>query len=191
MVMISGTSMLPTYQSGGIVFAVAQDTYSLGDVIVYHPESLPCDACNIVHRIVEGNGVDGYHTLGDNNEAEDVWHPIDEEVIGKVQFYLEIGKISLFVANKNLWVTMIFIAFALIAGIYAYENAKKIWLEDEDEDGEGQEHHKYNAYASLLSAIEEDMKTNPNRSLQDDEDSLSEVIKIYKDINEKKLDVKQ
>lgn len=147
MVMVSGTSMFPTYQNGGIVFAVGHDTYTQGDVIVYHPDDLPCDSCNIVHRIVGGNGVDGYETLGDNNENQDVWQPTDSEIVGKVEFYLEIGGVALIISNKMLWVTLFFSMFAFLAAVYAYENAKKIWFDDEEE-------HEYDPDVALAAAIE-------------------------------------
>ncbi|MGH3065319.1 MAG: signal peptidase I [Gaiellaceae bacterium] len=86
-VIVSGTSMLPTLESGDLVIAFDRESYAVGDVVVYRvPSADPGAGTQIVHRIVgrSQNG-SGYLVQGDNREGPDYWRPASEEVVGKMQ----------------------------------------------------------------------------------------------------------
>ena len=85
-VIVSGSSMLPALESGDLVVAFDQETYSVGDVIVYRvPSADPGGGTQIVHRVIGHARGDGYVVRGDNREGPDYWRPSDEEVVGKLR----------------------------------------------------------------------------------------------------------
>lgn len=70
-VIVSGTSMLPTLGSGDLAVAFREDSYEVGDIVVYRvPGADPGAGTQIVHRIVghPPNGI-GYLVQGDNREG--------------------------------------------------------------------------------------------------------------------------
>lgn len=81
---VSGDSMLPTYQTGDAVLTWRSGDYDPGTPIVY---AVPGDEVGagvyVVHRIVEP-APEGYVTQGDNNRDADPWRPTDEVVQGRV-----------------------------------------------------------------------------------------------------------
>ena len=82
-VVVAGRSMEPTWHAGDVV-VVRQGTYEVGDPIVYSiPEGDPGAGRRVIHRIVGGDGVDGWTTQGDNRDEADPWHPTDEDVVGR------------------------------------------------------------------------------------------------------------
>ena len=84
-VIVSGSSMLPSLESGDLVVAFDQETYAVGDVIVYR---VPGAGTQIVHRVIGRARGDGYIVRGDNREGQDYWRPYDEEVVGKMSIRL-------------------------------------------------------------------------------------------------------
>jgi signal peptidase len=91
-VRVSGESMEPTLSSRDLVVARHYDRYDVGDVIVYR---VPGDGLAagemVVHRIVGGDGVNGYLTRGDNRTSNDPWLPTAEDVLGEVVAETEHG----------------------------------------------------------------------------------------------------
>lgn len=89
-VIVSGTSMLPTMESGDLGVAFRQESYAVGDLVVYRvPGADPGGGTQIVHRVVgrPGRGK-GYIVKGDNREGVDYWRPIDDEILGKVRLHV-------------------------------------------------------------------------------------------------------
>ncbi|GMA35116.1 S24/S26 family peptidase [Demequina litorisediminis] len=81
-VLVSGESMLPTYDPKDMV--IARDVEpQVGDVIVYAPASL--EGAQIVHRIIGGDAESGWVLQGDNNDFIDPFEPTGDEVKGVVQ----------------------------------------------------------------------------------------------------------
>src|SRR6188768_2500081 len=80
-VVVSGSSMEPTYYTGDLVIARESEA-SVGDVIVYAPEGY--GGAQIVHRIVGGTAADGWVMQGDNNDFKDPFTPKGDEVKGVV-----------------------------------------------------------------------------------------------------------
>jgi signal peptidase len=75
---VSGHSMDGTYKTGDLILTRAQDTYEVGDIVVFE-----ASGGQVIHRIIAGNGTKGYTLQGDNNPDPDPWHPTDDEVVGK------------------------------------------------------------------------------------------------------------
>jgi len=101
---VSGTSMLPTYESHDIVIAFKTSSYTVGDVIVYHPEELDCERCNVVHRVVKIESDGTFRTKGDNNPNIDVWHPTSSDVYGKVIQKIHIGAVGVILLSPSMWI---------------------------------------------------------------------------------------
>lgn len=76
-IVVSGPSMEPVYETGDFVAARAQNTYDVGDIVVFST-----DNGNVIHRIIGGDGDGGYVMQGDNNPEIDQWTPTDEDVLG-------------------------------------------------------------------------------------------------------------
>ncbi len=88
-VVIRGDSMLPAYHSGDLVVLQATEAYGPGDAIGYRVPAGEVGAGQVVvHRIVSGDGGDGYTMEGDNNPAPDPWYPTGADVAGRVWLLL-------------------------------------------------------------------------------------------------------
>jgi signal peptidase I len=86
---VSGHSMLPTYQPGDLVIAVAVPSYSAGDPVVYRvPKGEVGGGLHVIHRIVAGNGSTGFTMKGDHNEFVDPWKPRRGDIVGRVMLRL-------------------------------------------------------------------------------------------------------
>lgn len=89
-VIVSGKSMLPTLETGDLVVTHRQSGYEAGDMVAYRVAGKL-----VIHRIVGGNGVDGYLMQGDNNPAVDPWKPTDAEIAGTAGLVVPSGGVPL------------------------------------------------------------------------------------------------
>lgn len=137
---VSGNSMLPTYQSGDMLIAVKQAEYAVDDVIVYKPDNLECDRCNIVHRIVGGDEETGWITQGDNNENTDPWMPTSDEIAGKVVQHFSFGEITFFFLSPEFWLMIL----SIIAVAFMIERAAKLAIQ----------HHQHKKHVESLNNSE-------------------------------------
>lgn len=110
-VIVSGASMLPTFQTGDLAVTLRQTTYRVGDVVVYHvPKGEPGAGAKVIHRVVGGSAEGGYVVQGDNKEGIDPWRPHSEDVVGKVRVAVpRAGMAILFL--RSAW------GMALVAGL--------------------------------------------------------------------------
>ena len=111
---VSGNSMLPTFQSGDFLIVKKEDSYAVGDIVVY---SIAADEVGagrrVVHRIVGGDA-DGFELKGDNNTSIDPWRPTQEQIIGQVWFRIP-SLAALLVHLRNPVVLAIAIGFMSLA----------------------------------------------------------------------------
>jgi hypothetical protein len=82
--------MEPTLRSGDLVVTLRQREYAVGDVVAF-----PVEGGIVIHRIVGGTAEGGYVTRGDNRDADDLWRPTSQQVLGRMQ---------LRVPGAGLWV---------------------------------------------------------------------------------------
>lgn len=110
-VIVAGDSMRPTLQSGDLVVAFEQDSYTAGDVIVYRvPAAEPGAGTHIVHRIVGGSAGTGFLVKGDSREHADYSRPRTEEIVGKMRLSVpSVGSVLVFLRTPA--------GIALIAGL--------------------------------------------------------------------------
>lgn len=85
-IMVTGTSMEPTFYTGDLVITRRQDEYRPGDVAAYRTSS-----GNIIHRIIEERADGRFVLLGDNKNLPDPAFPSSDEVIGKQWFLVPNG----------------------------------------------------------------------------------------------------
>ena len=87
-VIVDGSSMEPTYYDGDLVMTREQDTYGVGDIVVY---DAPINSqFNVIHRITERTD-GGFITQGDNRDEPDGWIAPDEEIYGAALFHIPNG----------------------------------------------------------------------------------------------------
>ena len=83
-IVVRGSSMLPTYQSGDLVVVESAAAYSVGDVVAYRvPNGEIGEGHLVIHRITGGDGAAGFAVQGDNNEAVDPWSPRAGDIAGR------------------------------------------------------------------------------------------------------------
>ena len=83
---VSGISMNPLLHAGDLAVVRQQDSYHIGDIVLYRANI----GTAVLHRIIGEK--DGRYTLkGDNNSFEDASHPDDSQVIGKYSFAVPAG----------------------------------------------------------------------------------------------------
>ncbi len=86
-IIVSGTSMQPTFHTGDLVVLSARDGYQRGDVITYRvPKGDPGAGRLVIHRITDGSARAGFVTRGDNRPHPDDWHPRGGDVLGRLWF---------------------------------------------------------------------------------------------------------
>jgi signal peptidase len=130
-VIVHGTSMTGTLNSGDLVMSSAQPHYSVGDVIVYHVPDGPGKGDLIVHRITGGDAT-GYVTKGDANSSPDPWRPAASDIAGKLTVRVP-GFGQFFVLTHNppvigaIWGLVAFVlVFLLVPGgrtVWKYSKA--------------------------------------------------------------------
>lgn len=83
-IVVSGTSMLPTFKPGDLVVVRRARSYHRGDVVTYRvPHAQPGAGARVIHRIVGGSPSTGFVTKGDNNGYTDLWRPKRSDVVGR------------------------------------------------------------------------------------------------------------
>ena len=84
---VRGDSMQPTHDYGDLLLIQAQPSYSIGDVVAYRvPQGELGAGKLVVHRIADLAPEGGFVMRGDNNPADDPWHPGEDLIAGRVVF---------------------------------------------------------------------------------------------------------
>ena len=85
-VIVRGSSMFPTYESGDLVIVAAAATYQPGDVVAYRvPAGDIGEGHLVIHRIAGGDASSGFILEGDNNDAPDPWMPRGSDIVGSAR----------------------------------------------------------------------------------------------------------
>ena len=82
--MVQGSSMLPTIVPGSLVVAKAAPDYVVGDIVAYELREGSASKI-IVHRIMEVTDR-GFVIQGDNNPKKDIGYPGEDVILGTVLF---------------------------------------------------------------------------------------------------------
>jgi signal peptidase I len=107
-IVVIGKSMEPNFHLGDMIIVKQETHYDTGDIVAYKNIQLKS---NVFHRII-GFESGRYILKGDNNTWVDTYHPLPEEVIGKLWVYLPgAGKIIQRIRTP--------LNMALIVGVFA------------------------------------------------------------------------
>ena len=108
---VSGESMEPTYSTGDLVWSRCGEA-SVGDVVVYTPEDT--GNARVIHRIVGGDGENGWVLQGDNNDFLDPWNPNDSQIVGIAAVHIpRMGSVLYSLQNPFIWGSLLLMAAAL------------------------------------------------------------------------------
>ena len=111
MTIVSGNSMEPTYSTGDLVWSRCGEP-AVGDVVVYSPPDT--DGARVIHRIVGGDGAEGWVLQGDNNDFLDPWNPDDTDVVGIAAVHIpRLGSIVYSLGNPFIWGSLLLLAAAI------------------------------------------------------------------------------
>lgn len=111
MTIVSGNSMEPTYSTGDLVWSRCGEP-AVGDVVVYTPPDT--DGGRVIHRIVGGDGAQGWVLQGDNNDFLDPWNPDNADVVGIAAVHLPgLGSIVYGLGNPFIWGSLLLLAAAI------------------------------------------------------------------------------
>jgi len=111
-VVVRGTSMLPTYDTGDLVVVRAADSYGPGDIVAYRvPDGDVGEGRIVIHRIVAGDPT-AYVLEGDNNDSVDPWTPRAADILGKA--WIGIPSVGRVLALLHQPVTLGALAAALV-----------------------------------------------------------------------------
>ncbi|MDQ1684228.1 MAG: signal peptidase [Frankiaceae bacterium] len=86
-VRVDGHSMDPTFHLGDLAIVRRQSSYQVGDAVAYRiPKGEFGAGALVIHRLIGGDGHDGYVTKGDNKDRPDEWHPKTSDIVGRVRY---------------------------------------------------------------------------------------------------------
>jgi len=108
-VIVNGNSMEPNFHLGDLVIVRQENTYQVGDIVVYRSAELKGF---VFHRII-GLNLDHFVLKGDNNSWTDSYQPTQSELLGKLWIYIpKAGNIV-----KWLRTPIVMAALAAVVGI--------------------------------------------------------------------------
>ncbi len=113
-VITSGSSMEPTFHANDLVLTRVQDTYEVGDIVLYRSSTLDR---NVLHRIVALDG-QRFVLQGDNNDYLDPEHPTAGQIRGQVWFFVPgAGRVVGWLRQPLVLAAIaFFVLFGLLAG---------------------------------------------------------------------------
>lgn len=151
---VESHSMEPTLYRGDLVIVRGVDpaTLSVGDIIIYDPDSLPGYQGDtpIVHRIIEIQNVSGelhFFTRGDNNFRADPEFRRPEDVMAKVIGSVRyLGFITLFLLTPGSFIYLLLTILLFVVSSFFCETTAP---PDQDKEIEKAELHREDAPDSL------------------------------------------
>ncbi|WP_229073934.1 DUF5305 family protein [Actinoplanes sp. DH11] len=87
-----GVSMQPTYYAGDLVLIIKSDSYEVGEIAAYHGAG---GRAEVLHRIIGGDGANGFVFKGDNNQSIDADKPTADQLIGRAVVHIPKGGVWL------------------------------------------------------------------------------------------------
>jgi signal peptidase len=120
-ILVSGQSMEPTIHAGSLVVAQRQETYQVGEIVVYRiPDGEPASGLNVIHRIVGGSAATGFVMQVDNAPGSDVWRPKPADILGRSEVVVPGAVSVLLVARSPIVAASVAAALAVyfILGIW-------------------------------------------------------------------------
>lgn len=89
LVTVTGDSMEPGMHTGDLAVVRTGDDYAIGDVVAFRvPRGDGSRGGVVIHRIVDGDPVDGFRLRGDNNDFVDPWRPTADQIEGELVLHV-------------------------------------------------------------------------------------------------------
>ena len=85
-VVVSGTSMQPTYHTDDLVVVRARSAYHVGEIVAFS-----VDGGHVIHRILAGSAKAGWQTKGINKNTPDLWVIPNDHILGAAWFSVPHG----------------------------------------------------------------------------------------------------
>lgn len=103
-VVIRGSSMLPTFDTGDVVVVRSAPDYQVGETVAYRvPEGEFGAGHVVIHRLVGGDPVVGFEAQGDNNDSIDPWTPRGSDIVGREWIIVPgLGRVIIFIAQPAI-----------------------------------------------------------------------------------------
>jgi len=109
---VTGHSMEPTMHPGDLAITRC-GTPQVGDVVSYRPFTDKSPV--VIHRIIGGDGVNGWQLQGDNNHFVDPFTPVAGQVTGVMVGYIpNLGGVLSMFRSPMMWVSLLLLAAALV-----------------------------------------------------------------------------
>lgn len=122
-VIVSGTSMEPTYDLRDIVVVRDAEGTRIGDVVVFEVPEGEAEGMLVIHRVLKVDDDGFFITQGDNRTTPDQWQLTEDHIVGKPLLHIpKAGSVLGFI--QNVWV------IALLAGLAAL---CLLWPDEKDE----------------------------------------------------------
>lgn len=145
---VSGNSMEPTYSTGDFVWSRCGEP-AVGDIVVYTPPDT--GGAHVIHRIVGGDGTEGWVLRGDNNDFLDPWNPDDSHVAGIATVHIpRLGSILYSLSNPWIWGSLLILAAAIF-----------LWPRDPETSGTASETETDGAVAEAEPVAEPEPMEEP------------------------------
>jgi signal peptidase len=136
-VIVSGSSMEPTFSDGDLVIA-REGPVDIGDIVVYQPAEI--GGARVVHRIIGGDPIEGYQIQGDNNGWVDQWSPTQDEIVGRVDVHLPGGgRLAQAIISPWLWGFVLLGAVVLILWPDEFSHGERDEEDDEADAATGRD----------------------------------------------------
>ncbi len=113
---VVGDSMQPLMKPGDLAIAAADDTYAVGDIVVFRvPEGQLGEGGYVIHRIIEFTDDGGIVTQGDNKDRPDFWELGQQDILGRR--LVAVPQVGGLIATGGLLLLLL----ALVAGVLAFQ----------------------------------------------------------------------
>lgn len=115
-------SMVPVFNPGDMIVVLptwVTGSAGLGDIVVF---KTPADRNWVVHRIIDGNGLEGFVTKGDANQLADPERVYAKDMAGKVPQWqgkaLRLPRLGLLSVSQGPLSSPVVAGVALVMGVY-------------------------------------------------------------------------
>lgn len=110
LVIVSGTSMEPTYDLGDVVVTRDRGMPEVGDVVLFAVPEGGGQGTLVIHRVVDIDDTGHFITQGDNRDVQDQWLLDGDDIEGRPLLRIP-------AAGRLVWMLQNWLVIALLAGL--------------------------------------------------------------------------
>ena len=125
LIIVSGESMEPTYDSGDLVVARNGGEHELGEAVVFAVPEGTGRGMLVIHRILEMHDDGTFITQGDNRDTPDEWLLTADDVVGEPVLHIpEAGRIGILLQARTIVAVLVGFVVAFLLWPSRDEKAK-------------------------------------------------------------------